>query len=126
MQVSSANLEERIDLLRAGNQALGERTSIVNHQFEESLEAMKATKLHVDLAKAMDSQTTKETDQDTKLERPSLTLMDVYYEEGKLKAWRDNLIKQTSSNQRKVDRLGEAHVKLRGLTFHYLRAETGF
>ena len=98
----------------------------MNHQFEESLEAMKATKLHADLAKAMDSQPAKGMGHDTKLESPSLTLMDVYYEEGKLKAWRDNLIKQASSNQRKVDRLGEAHVKLRGLASHFLRKESGF
>ena len=52
--------------------------------------------------------------------------MDIYYEEGKLKAWRDNIIKQAASNHRKVDRLQETLNKLKGIPYQHLRKDAGF
>ena len=59
-------------------------------------------------------------------EQPSMTLMDIYYEESKLKAWRDNLIKQAASSTRKVDRLQETLNKLKGMPYQFLRKDAGF
>ena len=42
---------------------------------------MKKTKLHSDLIRS------------ASVKGDATTLMDIYYDEGKLKAWRDNLIK---------------------------------
>ena len=109
-----------------GGQILNEKTSKVNKQFEESLEAMKSTKLHRDLVKSIEPRSAKEMDLEFESEYSSLTLMDIYYEEGKLRAWRDNLIKQASGNSRRIERLQENLNKLRSLPSQFLRKEAGF
>ena len=75
---------------------------------------MKKTQLHGDLIKS------------ASLKGNATTLMDIYYDENKLKAWRDNLVKQAQSNSRKVERLDENIEKIKSLPLQFLQKEAGF
>ena len=81
LQIQSLHFEDRINTLKIGGQVLDEKAQKVNRQFEEAIETMKKTKLHGDLVKS------------ATLKGDGKTLMDIYYDENKLKAWRDNLVK---------------------------------
>ena len=64
VQVTSLHFEERIGSLKVGGQLLQEKTSKVNKIFEETLDAMKSTKLHSDLAKTMKKKSLKNADKE--------------------------------------------------------------
>ena len=90
-------------MLKVGGQVLEDKAQKVNTEFEESIETMKKQKLHSDLIRSSADKC------------DAIMLMDIYYDENKLRAWRDNLIKQAQSNARKVDRLSDNVAKIQNL-----------
>ena len=97
-----APVQVSLDRLSSDAHKIGGQSEAINAQFESAIEQLKNTALDEKIAESVLLNSSKSgTD---KAAKPA-TLMDIYYKEEKLKAWRDSCLKSILNLQKKLAKI---------------------